>query len=72
VESEFGDVLFVLANLARHLGIDAESALQGANAKFLRRFGYIEGALAARGLSPEDATLAEMDALWEEAKQRLG
>jgi ATP diphosphatase len=68
VAEEFGDLLFALANLARHLGIDPEAALRGANAKFARRFAAIEAALAARGLRPEDSTLAEMDALWEAAK----
>lgn len=66
---EFGDLLFVLANLARHLDIDPEAALRAANAKFIRRFGSIEAALRAQGRRPEEATLAEMDALWDEAKR---
>ena len=65
---EFGDLLFVMANLARHMGIDPEEALRGANAKFSRRFQSIEAALAARGRRPEQSDLAEMDALWNAAK----
>jgi len=65
---EFGDLLFVMANLARHLDIDPEAALRDANAKFTRRFAAIEAALAAQGRRPEDSTLAEMDALWDAAK----
>jgi ATP diphosphatase len=65
---ETGDLLFALVNLARHVGADPEAALRGTNAKFERRFAYIERALAAKGRSPEDATLEEMDALWNEAK----
>jgi len=66
--SETGDLLFALVNLARHVGADPESALRGTNAKFERRFAYIERALAAKGRSLEGASLAEMDALWNEAK----
>ena len=65
---EFGDLLFVMANLGRHLKIDPEQALRGANAKFTRRFESIEAALAAEGRRPEDSDLAEMDALWDAAK----
>jgi MazG family protein len=68
VNEEFGDLLFAMANLARHLGIDAEAALRGANAKFVRRFGDVETALARDGRKPEDATLEEMDRLWDETK----
>lgn len=68
IEEEFGDLLFVIANVARHLKIDPEAALRGANGKFERRFRYIEQALAARGKRPEDSNLEEMDALWDEAK----
>jgi tetrapyrrole methylase family protein/MazG family protein/ATP diphosphatase len=67
--AELGDVLFVCANIARELDVDPEDALRETNAKFTRRFGYIESALAARGSSPERSNLAEMDALWNEAKQ---
>lgn len=68
VTEEFGDLLFVMANLARHLKIDPEEALRGANAKFTRRFQSIEAALAAQGRRPEESTLEEMDALWDAAK----
>jgi tetrapyrrole methylase family protein/MazG family protein/ATP diphosphatase len=66
---ELGDVLFVCANIARNLDVDPEEALRGSNAKFVRRFAFIERALAARGSSPERSSLAEMDALWNEAKR---
>lgn len=66
---EFGDLLFVMVNLGRHLGLDAEEALRGTNAKFTQRFESIEAALAARGKRPEDSDLAEMDALWDAAKR---
>src|ERR1700694_331038 len=69
VVEEFGDLLFVMANLARHLGVDPEAALRDANAKFVRRFESIEAALAKDGRKPEDATLEEMDHLWDEAKR---
>ena len=68
VTEEFGDLLFVMANIARHLKVDPEAALRGANAKFVRRFRSIETALAKDGRTPEDATLEEMDQLWDEAK----
>ena len=68
VAEEFGDLLFVMANIARHLKVDPEAALRGANAKFVRRFRSIETALAKDGRTPEDATLEEMDQLWDEAK----
>ncbi|MBR1149242.1 nucleoside triphosphate pyrophosphohydrolase [Bradyrhizobium sp. JYMT SZCCT0428] len=66
--SETGDLLFALVNLARHVGADPETALRGTNAKFERRFAYIERALAAKGRSLEGASLTEMDGLWNEAK----
>jgi ATP diphosphatase len=65
---EMGDLLFVLANLARKLGVEPEDALRGANAKFIRRFAFIEAALARDGRRPEESTLEEMDALWDAAK----
>lgn len=68
VEEEFGDLLFVMVNLGRHLGIDSETALRAANAKFTRRFESIERALAEQGKTPEQSTLEEMDALWDAAK----
>ena len=67
-EEEFGDLMFVMANLARHMDIDPEAALRAANAKFTRRFAAIEAALEAKGKRPEDSDLAEMDALWDVAK----
>lgn len=68
VEEELGDLLFVVANVARHLKVDPEAALRAANDKFVRRFRHIEQALAARGKRPADSSLEEMDALWDEAK----
>jgi ATP diphosphatase len=68
IEEEFGDLLFVVANVARHLRLDPEAALRAANDKFTRRFRYIEEQLAKRGSSPDQSDLAEMDALWDEAK----
>ncbi len=69
VFEEYGDLMFVMANLARHLGVDPEAALRGANAKFTRRFEAVEAALAAEGRTPADSDLAEMDALWDAAKR---
>ena len=68
IEEEFGDLLFVMANLGRHLGIDPEAALRAANAKFIRRFEGVEARLAALGKTPSDSTLEEMDALWDAVK----
>jgi ATP diphosphatase len=65
---ETGDLLFALVNLARHVGADPDLALRGTNAKFERRFAYIERRLAAQGRTLQGASLAEMDALWNEAK----
>ena len=67
---ETGDLLFAVVNLARHVGADPDMALRGTNAKFERRFGFIEQELEAQGRSLESASLAEMDALWNEAKRR--
>jgi ATP diphosphatase len=67
-EAEFGDLLFVVANLARHLKLDPETAVRRTNAKFERRFREVERRLAAQGRAPGEASLAEMDALWEAAK----
>jgi ATP diphosphatase len=67
---EVGDLLFAAVNLARHLRADPEAVLRGTNRKFERRFAAIEHALAADGKKPQDATLAEMDALWDAAKAR--
>jgi ATP diphosphatase len=68
VEEEMGDLLFVVANLARHLKVDPEAALRRTNAKFIRRFNAVEDALIAKGSSPEQSNLDEMDALWDAAK----
>jgi ATP diphosphatase len=68
--SETGDLLFALVNLARHVGADPEMALRRTNAKFERRFAYIERTLAAQDRSLESASLEEMDALWDEAKEK--
>ena len=67
--AEFGDLLFALANVARHLGIDPEEALRATNAKFARRFRHIELELEKRGKVPQDSNLEEMDALWNAAKE---
>ena len=69
VAEEFGDLLFAMANLARHLKLDPEDALRAANAKFVRRFKAIESGLHAQGRRLEDASLEEMEALWQEAKK---
>jgi ATP diphosphatase len=68
IEEEFGDLLFVVANVARHLKIDPERALRSANEKFTRRFRAIERRLAEQGRAPAQSTLEEMDRLWDEAK----
>jgi len=68
--AEVGDLLFAVVNLARHLHADPEAVLRQTNRKFERRFSSIERALSAQGKAPQDATLADMDALWEEAKAR--
>jgi ATP diphosphatase len=65
---EFGDLMFVMANLGRHLGIEPEAALRAANAKFTRRFEGVEEKLRAMGKAPKDSDLAEMDALWDAVK----
>jgi MazG family protein len=69
LEDELGDLLFVLVNLARFVKLDAEQALRKSNAKFRRRFGYVEARLAENGKSPADSSLDEMEALWQEAKK---
>jgi ATP diphosphatase len=70
LEDEIGDLLFAVANLARHLGVDPEAALRSTNAKFVRRFGAIESALSQLGRSPADASLSEMEELWQAAKAK--
>ena len=69
VTEEVGDLLFVMANLARHLNVDPEAALRAANAKFQRRFEGVEDMLAKRGKTPSQSDLAEMDALWDDVKK---
>jgi ATP diphosphatase len=68
LSGEVGDLLFTAVNLARHLKVDPEAALRGANAKFERRFAHIESRLAEDGRTPEGASLDEMESLWAEAK----
>lgn len=69
LEDEIGDLLFACVNAARHAGCEPESALRGANRKFIRRFEFIERELSERGQSPEEATMEEMEALWQAAKK---
>ena len=68
IEEEFGDLLFVVANVARHLRLDPEATLRAANQKFVRRFQAVEQKLAADGRTPSQSNLAEMDKLWDQAK----
>ena len=70
VKAELGDLLFSVCNLARHLGVDAESALEGTSAKFARRFRSVESGAKAQDRALKDMTLDEMDALWNEAKKK--
>jgi tetrapyrrole methylase family protein/MazG family protein/ATP diphosphatase len=70
IQNELGDVLFCVVNVCRYLKIDPETALRGANAKFERRFGHVERRLREQGRSTRDATLEEMDRLWDEGKER--
>lgn len=70
LEEEIGDLLFATVNLSRHLGSKAEIALQKANRKFERRFREVEAILAAQGLRPEQATLEQMEAAWQEVKRQ--
>mgnify|MGYP003852960527 FL=1 len=72
VREEYGDLLFALVNLGRHLDVEPEAALEAANLKFFTRFRYIEKTLAARGQDPAAATLDEMEALWQDAKTQAG
>jgi ATP diphosphatase len=69
VSDEMGDLLFSVVNLCRHLDIDPEAALRGTNQKFADRFRFVERELAARGSSPAEASLAEMEMIWSEAKR---
>jgi uncharacterized protein YabN with tetrapyrrole methylase and pyrophosphatase domain len=70
IEEELGDVLFVLVNLARWLEINPDEALHNTSMKFIQRFQFIERELSRQGKTPQQATLAEMDALWEQAKHQ--
>jgi nucleoside triphosphate diphosphatase len=70
ITAELGDVLFCVVNVCRYLGVDPETALRGTNAKFERRFRYVEERLKERGRAPGEATLEEMDAWWVEGKNR--
>ena len=72
IREELGDVLFSLAQAARHLGLDAESTLRDANGKFERRFRHVEAQLARDGLTPTDVDMRRLDALWDVAKRELG
>ncbi len=72
IADEIGDLLFVVVNLARHLKVDPEAALRGTNGKFVRRFRFIEQRLAEQGRSPKEASLDEMEALWQAAKTDEG
>jgi ATP diphosphatase len=71
IAEETGDLMFALVNLARHVKADPEAALRTTNVKFERRFGYIEAALTAQGRTLDEASLQEMDALWNEAKGKV-
>ena len=70
VQDEIGDLLFVIVNIARFLKVDPEQALRGTNSKFRRRFGHVEQGLEARGKSPQEATIEEMEELWTDAKSK--
>jgi MazG family protein len=70
IEDELGDLLFVLVNLARFVKVDPEQALRKTNAKFRRRFGYVEQKLAERGASPAESNIEEMESLWQQAKAK--
>ncbi|MGE5489559.1 MAG: nucleoside triphosphate pyrophosphohydrolase [bacterium] len=70
IEDEIGDILFTIVNVARFLHVDPEQALRGTNRKFRARFSYVESKLKEAGKTPREATLAEMEALWQEAKRR--
>lgn len=71
IEEELGDILFTLVNVSRFLSVDAETALSKTTEKFLRRFSYLTEQLSTRGISLKDATLDQMDTLWNEAKSRV-
>ena len=68
LEDEIGDLMFAVINLGRKLGVDAETALRGTNRKFRSRFAHVEAGLHKQGKTPKEATLDEMEALWQAAK----
>jgi len=70
IEDELGDLLFVLVNVARFLKVDPEQALRRTNAKFRRRFEHVESGLSAQGKTPREATIGEMESLWQDAKRQ--
>jgi len=70
IEEELGDILFTVVNLSRFAGVDAETALGKTTKKFLRRFSFVEKQLAAKGKSLKEATLKEMDNIWDKGKQK--
>jgi ATP diphosphatase len=70
LEDEVGDLLFVLVNIARYLALDSESALKKTNRKFKRRFQWLEAELRREGRSPQDASLDELESLWQKSKQQ--
>jgi ATP diphosphatase len=72
IGQEIGDLLFAAAQLARHYGVNPETALREANARFERRFGHVERALAANGRTPADTGIDELEALWHNAKKAEG
>jgi uncharacterized protein YabN with tetrapyrrole methylase and pyrophosphatase domain len=72
LQDEIGDLLFVIVNIARFLKVDPEQALRGTNSKFRRRFAHVEQGLEAQGKSPKEATIEEMESLWQEAKRHEG
>jgi uncharacterized protein YabN with tetrapyrrole methylase and pyrophosphatase domain len=71
MEEEVGDLFFVLVNIARYLSLDPESALRKTNRKFKRRFGWIEDQLRASGRGPQQASMTELESLWQKAKLHL-
>jgi len=72
LQDEIGDLLFVIVNIARFLKVDPEQALRGTNSKFRRRFAHVEQGLEAEGKSPKEASIEEMERLWQEAKRHEG
>jgi uncharacterized protein YabN with tetrapyrrole methylase and pyrophosphatase domain len=70
MEDELGDLLFVIVNIARFLKVDPEQALRRTNAKFRRRFAFVEKGLEERGKTPSESSVAEMEALWQDAKKQ--